>query len=194
MYCKLSQESFYVEKNGRRYQSSFKTFLEVLLLWGGPRITTFVAIKLSRPKIHSMYRWRKQHLENLDGGLEESNFKVLGKVYSEAMRNLNIKHIPVLAAEDKTAILGQISYSEETDELLGFCRVSGADHKCLDCFNVIGDGEQGYNTIVNAFNEYKIASFGLAIILNPLHPKLPCIPILIMPTCNRFSHKFVIRQ
>ena len=27
----------HVGKNGRRYQSSFKLFLEVLLLWGGPR-------------------------------------------------------------------------------------------------------------------------------------------------------------
>ena len=187
--------NFHVEKNGRRYQSSFKLFVEVLLLWGGPRIETFVAINLCGPEIHSMYHWRKQHLVNLDGGLEESNFKVLGKVYSEAMRNLNIKHVPVLAAEDETAILGQISYSEGNDELLGFCGVSGADHKCLDLFTVvIGDGEQGYNTIVNAFNEYKIASFARAIILNPLHPKLPRIPILIMPTCNRFNHEFVFRH
>ena len=56
----------------------------------------------------------------MDGGLEESNFKVFGKLYSEAMRNLGIKDVPILAAEDETAILGQISYSESSDELLGF--------------------------------------------------------------------------
>ena len=187
--------NLYVEKNGRRYQSSFKLFLEVLLLWGGPRITTFVAINLCGPEIHSLYRWRNQHLEHLDGGFEQRNFKVLGKLYLEAMSNLGIKHVPVLAAEDETAILGQISYSESTDELLGFCGVSGADHKCLDYFTVVvGDGEQGYNTIVNAFNEYKISPFARAIILNPLHPKLPRSPILTMPTCNRFDHEFVFRQ
>ena len=187
--------NFHVEKNGRRYQSSFKLFLEVLLLWGGPRIATFVAINLWGPEIHSMYRWRKQHLVHLDGGLEESNFKVLGKLYSEAMRNLGIKHVPVLAAEDETAILGQISYSESSDELLGFRGVSGADHKCLDSFTVVvGNGVQGYNTIVNAFNECKIAPFARAIILNALHPKLPRIPVLVMPTCNKFDHQFVFRQ
>ena len=187
--------NFHVEKNGRRYQSSFKLFLEVLLLWGGPRVATFVAINLCGPEIHSIYRWRNQHLVNLDGGFDENNFKVLGKLYKEAMNNLGVKHVPVLAAEDETAILGQISYSERTDELLGFCGVTGADHKCLDYFTVVvGNGEQGYNTIVNAFNEYKIGPFARAIILNPLHPKLPRIPVLIMPTCNRFDHEFVFRQ
>ena len=175
--------NFHVEKNGRRYQSSFKLFLEVLLLWGGPRVATFVAINLCGPEIHSIYRWRNQHLVHLDGGFEENNFKVLGKLYKEAMSNLGVKHVPVLAAEDETAILGQISYSERTDELLGFCGVTGADHKCLDYF-----------TVVNAFNEYKIGPFARAIILNPLHPKLPRIPVLIMLTCNRFDHEFVFRQ
>ena len=37
----------HVEKYERRYQSSFKLFLEVLLLWGGPRVATFVAISTS---------------------------------------------------------------------------------------------------------------------------------------------------
>lgn len=134
---------------------------------GRARIATFVAINLCGPEIHSMYRWRKQQLVHLDGGFEESNFKVLGKLYSEAMSNLGINHMPVLAAEDEMAILGQISYSESTDELLGFCGVSGEDHKCLDSFTVVvGNGIQGYNTIVNAFNEYKIAPFSRAIILN----------------------------
>lgn len=55
-----------------------------------------------------MYPWRKQHLVHLDGGFEESNFKVRGKLYLEAMSNLGIKHVPVLSAEDETAILGQL--------------------------------------------------------------------------------------
>ncbi len=109
---------------------SFKLFREVLLLWGGPRIPTFVAINLCGPKIHSMYRRRKQHVVLLDRGLGQSNFKVLGKLYFEAMRNLGIKLVPVLAAEDETAILGQISYSESSDELVGFCRVSGGVAAC----------------------------------------------------------------
>ena len=65
------------------------------------------------------------------------------------MSNIQVKNVPVLAAEDETAIVSHVSYSEATDELLGFCGVDGADHKCLDKFTiVVGNGEQGYNAIV----------------------------------------------
>ena len=186
---------FHVQKNGRHYQSSFKLFLEVLLLWDRPRIATFVAINLCGPEIHSIYQWGNQHLEHLDGGFLENNFKVLDKLYLEPISNLGVKHVPVLGAEDETAILGKISYSKRTDEPLRFCEVSGADCKCLNYFTVVvGNGKQGYDTIVNAFNKYKIGPFARTIILNPLHPKLPQIPVVIMPTCSRFDHEFVFRQ
>lgn len=48
--------NFHVEKNGKRYQTPFKLFLKVLLLWGGPRIANFVALNLGGPEIHSIYR------------------------------------------------------------------------------------------------------------------------------------------
>lgn len=103
--------------------------------------------------------------------------------------------VPVLAAEDETGIIGQISYNQKTDELLGFCGVIGTEHKCLDYFTVsVGDGEEGYKSVVNAFQRYKIGTYGRAILLNPLHPKLPRIAVLTMPTCNKFDHTFVYLQ
>ena len=45
--------NLHVEKNGKRYRPSFKLFLEVLLMLGGPKIATFVAINLGGPEIHS---------------------------------------------------------------------------------------------------------------------------------------------
>lgn len=102
---------------------------------------------------------------------------------------------PVLAAEDETGIIGQISYNQKTDELLGFCGVIGTEHKCLDYFTVsVGDGEEGYKSVANAFQRYKIGTYGRAILLNPLHPKLPRIAVLTMPTCNKFDHTFVYLQ
>ena len=95
----------------------------------------------------------------------------------------------------ETAIVSQVSYSEATDELLGFCGVDGADHKCLDKFTiVVGNGEQGYNAIVNTFSDCKIGSFARAIILNPLRPNLPRLTVLTMPTCNKFHMEFVFHQ
>ena len=63
--------NLHVEKNGKRYRPSFKLFLEVLLMWGGPRITTFVATNLGGPEIHSIYRWRNQHCVDIMEGFKK---------------------------------------------------------------------------------------------------------------------------
>ena len=187
--------NLHVEKNGKRYRPSFKLFLEVLLMLGGPRIATFVAINLGGPEIHSIYRWRNQHRVDISGGIQESNLKKLGPLYKEAMANITSSSVPVLAAEDETAIIGHVTYHQDRDELVGFCGVNGQHHACLDHFAVkVEDGEEGFRNIVNAFKEYKIGSFGRAILLNPLHPNLPRIAVLVMPTCNKFDHRFVYRQ
>ena len=87
-------------------------------------------------------------------------------------------HVPVLAAETGTGIISQISYNQRTDELLGFYGVKGTEHKCLGYFTVsVGDGEEGSKSIVNAFEHCKIGTYGGAILLNPLHKKLPRIDL-----------------
>lgn len=57
----------------------------------------------------------------LVGGIQENNFKQLSAVFQEAMKNVGVYVVPVLAAEDETAIIGQISNNEAMDELQGFC-------------------------------------------------------------------------
>lgn len=103
--------------------------------------------------------------------------------------------VPVLAAEDKTAIISKVMYSQKKDELLGFCGVEGLNHQCLDHFTIkVGEGEEGYNTIFSAFRNNVIGTYVRAIILNPLAPNLPRLPILVMATCNCFNADFVYRQ
>ena len=91
----------------------FKLFLEVVMPLGGPRLATF--------EVHFLYRWRNQHLVHLEGGIQEVNFKAMKEVYGEAMKKLGLASVLVLAAEDKTAIIRQVSYKGSTDELFGFC-------------------------------------------------------------------------
>ena len=103
--------------------------------------------------------------------------------------------VPVLAAEDETAIISKVMYSQKKDELLGFCGVKGPNHQCLDHFTIkVGEGEEGYNTIFSAFRNNVIGNYARAIILNPLAPNLPRLPILVMATCNCFNADFVYRQ
>ncbi len=180
-------------KNGKRYRTSVQMFYEVLLNWGGPRLATFVAININGPEIHSIYRWRKQGKVTLESGLHESNFVALKDVFWQLHSRL--PQVPVIIAEDETAIVPEITYNQTKDTLEGFCGVKGINHKCLDHFDVhVGMGEDGYNNIVNAFRDLAIGCHARAILINPLHPGYPKVPVLIQPTCNRFDADFVKNQ
>ena len=86
---------------------------------------------------------------DLSGRIQEGNFKKLGSVYENIMKSHGLSSVPVMAAEDETAIIGQITYNEAKDELLGFCGVSGDQHQCLHAFSVlVGDGEERHNISV----------------------------------------------
>ena len=187
--------NFHVEKHGKRYKASVKMFYEVLLMWGGPRLAVFVALNLNGPEIHSIYKWRKQKDVHLSMGVSSDNFHTVGLIYKEIMEKQQIPKVPVLLAEDETAIIGRLDYCAKSDQLLGACGINGPDHRCVDSYTVeVGEGEDGYRTIMSAFKDCRIGTYGRALILNPLHPDLPKIPILVMPTCNRFDHEFVQNQ
>ena len=191
-------KNLHVKKQGKRYKASTKLFFEVVLIWGGPRLATFVASNLFGPEIHSLYRWRNRDRTTLEGGINHADMSKIAVIYSESIaKQFKNKSslVPVLAAEDETAVISKVIYSQEKDELLGFCGIKGPNHQCLDHFTVkVGDGEEGYNNIFSAFRNNVIGNYARAIILNPFLPNLPRLPILIMPTCNRFDTEFVHRQ
>ena len=188
-------QNFHVQKEGNRYKGSLKMFYEVLLTWGGPRLASFVALNLNGPEVHSIYRWRKEKDVQLSVGLSLHNFQTVSKIYKDIMAKHEIPKVPVLLAEDETAIIGRLDYCAKQDLLLGSCGYEALDHKCVDNFTIeVGEGEDGYKVIVNAFKECRVGTYGRALILNPLHPKLPKVPVLVQPTCNRFDSDFVKSQ
>ena len=187
-----------VEKHGKRYTAPMQSFFEVILLWGGPWLANFVSLHIFGPEIHTLFRWRKNKCVSLDAGLTEHNFQTVQKIYQEVVDQKNLGKVPVLIAEDETASTAQVAYSEDKDVLVGFCGPKATDteqHICRDLYNIpVGDGEEGYTNISTAFQDNKIGSLGRAVIINPLHPDLPKIPILIHPTCNKLNAAFVKHQ
>ena len=84
------------------------------------------------------------------------------------------------------------------DTLVGFCgetNPEGGTHQCLeDCTITIGNGEEGFKKITEAFKNMTVGSYGRLIMINTLHPDLPNIPVLIMTTCNTFDNIMVEDQ
>ena len=187
--------NLHVEKKGKRYPAPLQTFFEVILMWGGPRLANFVAMNVFGPEVHSIFRWRKQKAINLTPGISEENFITLKQLYEDARKRGDIPKVPVILAEDETAITAHIEYNQAQDTLVGFCGEKDDKHICKEDFNVkVGDGENGYRNITKAFKDNKIGTLARAVILNPLHPALPKIPILVHPTCNTFDAAFIQRQ
>ena len=123
-----------------------KQFYESILILGGPRLARFVAQNLHGPDIHTIYGWRQQHTKRIPTDAGPETFQQLTEVYTEAMKKAEIKSlIPVLTAEDETAIKAEISYSQETDELLGFCGRDDDHYQCLSPIKVVvGDDQDSY--------------------------------------------------
>ena len=58
----------------------------------------------------------------------------------------------------------------------------------------VGEGEEGYHRIVEAFENYRVGNYARVIMVNPLHPNLPKIPIFNMVSCNCFTAELVQSQ
>ena len=145
------------------------------------------------PMVSSIYNWRKKHTVLWSRTCIRTNVVAAREILKNAISSLNING-PLVAelSEDETSLL---TYSQKSDELLGSCGESGENHVCTQSFSSIaGNGEKGYDHIVNAFQILVVPTYAKVIILNILHPKLPKLPILLMPTCNKFDNAFIRRQ
>lgn len=70
---------------------------------------------------------------------------------------------------------------------MGF-RGPKAVHKCEPQFRpVVGEGEHGYNNILDAFGKFTIAGFVRVIIVSLLHNKLLRLILVVCCTCNCFD-------
>ena len=57
----------------------------------------------------------------------------------------------------------------------------------------VGEGDAGYDAITTAIQDYEIASYARALILNPLHKMLPKIPVFIMwEQIKRFFDSYLL--
>ncbi|KAG1655017.1 hypothetical protein GQR58_024744 [Nymphon striatum] len=122
---------------------------------------------LDGPNMDTAYTWRQNQIVHSTPDGSSEHMAKLAEVYKAIMKKHNIDKVPVLLAEDKIAIKKEVSYDQETDQLLGFCGKSMHDD---------------------------VGSLARVIMVNPLHPNLPRMVAFILPTCNKFSHLDVYSQ
>ena len=190
--------NFHVSEKGRRFKASVKHFYEVILTLGGPQLANFVSINLDGPGMNTLYDWRAKGKVKTTADGSSKHILLIAKLYGEIKEKLAITEpVPVLLAEDETAIKQEVSYHQATDQLLGFCgrKTEASNHVCMaEEQIVVGNDDQAYEGLVATFEEYEIGSYARVILINPLNPQLPKLPLLIKPTCNKFDHETVFEQ
>jgi len=101
--------------------------------------------------------------------------------------------VPMILSKDETKVKGRVSWEAKWDTLVGFCGAK-VDHVCFTKFKpVVGDGEEGYNKVLDAFWTNKVGGFARVIVVNPLHDKLPRLVLDVCCTCNCFDFAWVRR-
>lgn len=184
------------KKKGKRYSNSTKDFYEVLLTMGGPRLCDFVSKNLDGPHVHSAIVWRKENTITYVLGGHKENIMAIAALYKNAKESMGIKSdVPYEMAEDETAIVPRPEYKADTDEVVGFCGLKGAGHICVEnCVVKVGDDDRAYKRLVEAFQNYQVATHARVIMINPLHRYLPRVVLFLQPNCNRFTHNEVLHQ
>ncbi|CAM6094641.1 unnamed protein product [Calypogeia fissa] len=173
--------------NGRRYSKNTKVTWEVVKLRAGPVISKFLTRNLQGPSLSTTKRDIKKEFHYI-AGESAVQFRHIGKTYGKLKEQLGITGpVPFIIAEDETSVPKMIRWVSTTDTLMGFCGTK-ADHKCMHNFTVVvGDGEDGYNWIVDAFERNVKANYARVLMANPLHSGLPSLLIVAMCTCNTFD-------
>ena len=185
------------KRKGRRYGTLTKQLYDALRIIGGPRTTRLIAQNLLGPSDSTQRRSRAKHSFKYKPSLPcESHFQKAKDLYKQIMISRNITG-PVLVetAEDETVIISQVMWDNASDECWGWCGRDEPGHRCDPAFvHVLGDDENAYASLKDAFKNNKVAGLARVIMLNPLHRHLPPLVIFLQATCNTFTHDMVKDQ
>ena len=122
-------------------------------------------------------------------------FAAIANIYKDAKAAHGIVgSVPVILAEDETKVRTRVSYDQRFDSLAGFCGPK-ENHLCISNYKpIVGNGETGYNKIVDCFCSDRVAGFARVLMVSPLHEKLSKLVLCVSCTCNYFDSQWVKNQ
>lgn len=172
-------------------------FYEAIRIIGGPRSARLVAQNLYGPSDTKQRRVRAANIFNHHPSQpNDAQFAYVAEIYKNLMHQRNITGpVPVETAEDETVTVQRVQWDIKTDECWGWCGEKGANHECDPSFvHVIGEDEDAFERLKNAFARDKIGGYARVVMLNPLHRGLPPMVVLLQACCNTFKHDWVRAQ
>eukprot|EP00112_Aurelia_sp_Birch-Aquarium-sp1_P026516 Seg944.3 transcript_id=Seg944.3/GoldUCD/mRNA.D3Y31 product="hypothetical protein" protein_id=Seg944.3/GoldUCD/D3Y31 len=180
-----------------RYDKFTKQIFSCLRIIGGPRAARFLAKNLDGPSDDTQRRTKRQHhFRYCPEKLSDRVFQHIAEIYTNIKDEKRIVgDVLVETAEDETVIIGKAEWNSRHDEGWGWCGKAGVNHECKEDFVLkVGDDDDAYERLLDAFKENAIASYARVILINPVHNDLPPLVALLQAVCNKFDHEMVQRQ
>ena len=145
------------------------------------------ALNFGGPSYDCTKRENKKGVQFI-AGEHSTLFAAVAHIYREAKAAHGVEGpVPVILAEDETKVKSHISWDARFDGLVGFYGEKES-HVCISTFRPqVGNGEEGYVSIVDSFRLNCKGSFARVIMVNPLHDKLSRLVLAESCTCNRFN-------
>jgi hypothetical protein len=113
----------YVKPRGRRFDRRSRLTFEWLCIKAGPAIASTVAVNLFGPSVSVIKGYKTKHKVHITGGVNEATFKRIAAFYKDFREQRSLPKVPVMLAEDETAVVRKILWRHKTDTLEGFCGV-----------------------------------------------------------------------
>jgi hypothetical protein len=182
---------------GHRYGTFSRELFEAVRIVGGPRTARLLASNTCGPSDTTQKRAKRKNRFNfVPGPPSKQVFEHLAHMYGQIKSSVGVSgNVLVQTAEDETVIIGQVQWDSKTDQGWGWCGQKQDNHVCDPSFvHVVGDDDQAYERLVQAYRDNKIAGFARVIMINPLHQKIPPLVVLLQATCNTFTHEMVLQQ
>ena len=156
----------------------------------GPKRARFIANNLDGPSDDTQSRTKRQHQFRYCPEKPSSRvFQHIAEIYSKIKGKKKILgDVLVETTEDETVIIGKVEWNSKKDEGWGWCGKAGVNHECKGDFVLkVGNNDDAYERISDAFKENVVAGYARVILINPIRKDLPPLVALLQAICNKFD-------
>ena len=144
---------------GDRFSKNTKSFAQAMKIYGGRHMCDLFALNFEGPSYDTIRRENRKGVQFI-AGEHTALFSCVTNIYRDAKSAHGVQgHVLVILAEDETKVKARISWEARSDALVGFCGPK-EDHAFISTFRPqVGDGQSGYEAIVDAFKLQKKRQF-----------------------------------
>ena len=171
-----------------RFTNNSKSFARAMKMYGDRRTIDLFSLNMCGPSYDIVRRENKKGVHFVQFREHQQISCCVADIYRKAMTAQGISDpIAVILSEDETKIKARATWEAKYNTLAGFCGPKEDDICDLSFEPIVGEGESGYNAIMDAFTNNKLSGFAQIVMVNPLHVDLPRLVSVVCIICNCFD-------